>query len=170
MILRAWIEIGFGTLHRRRHALVFQTQLPPRLVVFLGRNLAGEHLPSPFVDHQRERQERDLLQSLVQQQPQVFGTVRHAFEQSDLLQILGRHRQRDGVADRLVKSVIGAVPKQKRLLIVGALVEVMSQLVMDGGEILSRNLDARLDPHIVHLIHIPSAGMAHHFPIARLHE
>ena len=45
----------------------------------------------------------------------------------DLHQVLRRHRERDGVADGLVESVVGAVAEQVRLLVVGALVEVVAR-------------------------------------------
>ncbi len=96
--------------------------------------------------------------------------VRNRRQQPDLLQVLRRHRQRDGVANRFVESVVGAVAEQKRLLVVSALVEVVAQLVMDGREILGVDLDAHLDAQIVHRIHVPGAGVTHHVAIARLDE
>src|SRR5579871_4546886 len=60
VILRAGIEIDFRALHRRRHALVFRAQFPPRLVVVGGFDLTGENFPPPLIDQQPERQKRDL--------------------------------------------------------------------------------------------------------------
>ena len=59
-------------------------------------------------------------------------------QQAELHQVFRRHRERDGVAHGFVKSVIGAVAEQVRLLVVGALVEVVAQLVMDGVEVFCR--------------------------------
>ena len=55
----------------RRDALVLQAQLPPRLVVVVGRDLAGEDLPAPLVDQQAERQEGDLVERPREQQADV---------------------------------------------------------------------------------------------------
>ena len=50
------VETTLVSRNWRRDALILQPQLPPALVVLLRRNLAGEHLPSPLVDQQPERQ------------------------------------------------------------------------------------------------------------------
>ncbi len=89
---------------------------------------------------------------------------------ADLHQVFGRHRERDGIADRLVKAVVGAVAEQERLLVVGALIEVVAQFVMDREKIFAGDLDAHLQAHIVDEIDIPGAGMAHHVAVARLDE
>ena len=51
--------------------------------------------------------------------------------------------------------------KQRRLVLVGALVKVVSQFVMDGDEIFAANLDAHLHPQIVFVVDVPCAGVAH---------
>src|SRR6266849_246370 len=111
----------------RRDALVLEAQLPPRLVVFLRRHFSREDLPAPLVDQQTERQEGDLLQRLLEQQADVFGRIRRLLQKSELRKILRRDRQRDGVADRFMEAVIGAVPEKERLLVVGSLVEIVPQ-------------------------------------------
>jgi hypothetical protein len=69
-----------------------------------------------------------------------------------------------------VKTIVRTVAEKERLLIVCALVDVVSQLVVDGVEVLFGDVDAHLDAEIVDCVHIPSAGMADYFAIARLDE
>ena len=109
VILRAGIEIRLAAIHRRRNALILQPQRPPGFVVVLRRDLAGKNFPAPLVDQQSEGQERDFVQRLLQQQPECRRFRRNFVEQADLLQIFRRDGQRDGIADGLMKSVIGAV-------------------------------------------------------------
>ena len=109
MIFGAGVEVGLGTFRRRRDALIFAAQVPPRLIVFVGRNFAGEDFPAPLIDEQSERQEGDLLESLVQQQADVLRGIGRFVEQPQLHQIIGRHGEGDGVADGLMEAVIGAV-------------------------------------------------------------
>ena len=148
MVLRAGIEIGLGARYRRNDALILLAAFPPRCVVVGGLDLAAENLPAPLVDQQAERQNATLSSALRSSSAcrRSAGTV---VEQADLVQILGRHRQRDGVADGFVEAVVGAVLEQERLVLVGALVEVVAQLVMDGDEILAADLDAHLQAQIV---------------------
>src|SRR5205814_1657159 len=49
VVLRARVEVLLGARHRRRHALVFRAQSPPRLVVIRRRGLAAEDVPAPLV-------------------------------------------------------------------------------------------------------------------------
>ena len=91
-------------------------------------------------------------------------------EQPELHQVLGRDGERDGVADGLVEAVVGAVAERGRLLVVGALVEIVAQLVVDGEEILAGDLDAHLQAHVVERVDVPGAGVAHHLAVARLEE
>ena len=65
VIFCAGIEILFAARLGRRYALILQLQIPPGLVVISRRDLAGENLPSPLVDQQAERQERDLLERAI---------------------------------------------------------------------------------------------------------
>ena len=67
----------------------------------------------------------------------ALGTL-DAVEQADLHQIFRRDRQRDEVADRLVEAVVGAVQVEEGLLVVGALVIVVAELVVDGDEVVAR--------------------------------
>ncbi len=69
-----------------------------------------------------------------------------------------------------METVIGAITKQHGLLVVGALVEVVSQFVMDGVEIFRSDVDAHLDPEIINVIDIPRAGVTHHLAVSGLHR
>ena len=84
-----------------------------------------------------------------------------------LHEVLGRHRQRDGVADRLVEAVVGAVAEEHRQILVGALIEVVAELVVDRREVLVGRLDAHLDAQVLVEIDVPRAGVADHVAIAR---
>src|SRR5262245_52974326 len=75
VILRAGIEELLAARRRRRDALILQAQIPPRLVVVLRLDLAGKHLPPPLVDEQAEREERDLLERLVHEEPEIARRV-----------------------------------------------------------------------------------------------
>ena len=108
--------------------------------------------------------------ALFSSRPMSFDVSGRLSSSPMLHQVLRRDRQRDGVADGFVESVVGAVAEQERLLVVGALVEVVAQLVMDGGEILGGDVDAHLDAQIVHEVDVPGAGVAHHVAVARLDE
>ena len=88
-------------------------------------------------------------------------------DEAELHQILRRDRQRDEVADRLVEAVIRAVLEQEVLLVVGALVEVVAQLVVDGLEIVRVDLDAHLDAQVVDVVDVPGRGMTDDVAIAR---
>ena len=79
-----------------------------------------------------------MVERLLQQLGNIVTGLRNLVEQADLLQILRRDRERDGVADGLVEAVIGAVLEQERLVFVGALVEVVPEFVVDGDEIRRR--------------------------------
>ncbi len=130
------IEIRFRALHWRGHALIFLAQFPPSLVVVLGLDLTGEDAPAPLVDQQSEWQERDLLQRLVHEQAEVGIRAGHLTDEVDLLQVLGSDGQGNGIADGFVKTVIGTVFEQEQLLTISALVEVVSEFVVDSAEIL----------------------------------
>ncbi len=69
-----------------------------------------------------------------------------------------------------MKTVVGAVAEQIGLMLVGALVEIVTQLVVDSGEVLAGDVDAHLDAQVFFRIHIPGAGVADHFAVARLDE
>src|SRR4030095_2180499 len=84
VVLRARIEVRFTARGSRRDALIFQAQVPPRLVVLRRRALAREDLPPPLVDQEAEGQERDLLESLVQQQTDVLGRIRRRRKEPEL--------------------------------------------------------------------------------------
>src|SRR5262252_242488 len=128
VILGARIEIGFAAFHRRRHALIPGLQLPPHLVVLLGRDLSGEDFPAPLIDEKSEGQEGDFIQGHLEQISDVGALRRDLVEQADLFQIFGRDGEGDGIANGLMESVVGAVLKQRGLIAVGALVVVVTQL------------------------------------------
>jgi hypothetical protein len=69
-----------------------------------------------------------------------------------------------------VEAIIGTIEMQHVLLVIGALVVIMPQLVVDRGEVVSIHLDAHLDADIVLVVDIPGAGMAHDLAVGRLHE
>jgi len=71
VILGAGVEGIRGALTGRCHALVLLAQGPPEVVVTIRPHFAGKYFPAPLVDHQAERQERDLLKRLLHQQAQV---------------------------------------------------------------------------------------------------
>ena len=169
MILRSRIEVGFAARHWRRDALVLLAHLPPCLVVIGGLDLAAEHLPPPLVDEQSERQERDFVQRHMQQVAGVIG-LRNRCQQANLVEVLGRDGQRDSIANGLVEPVIGAALEQERLLLVGALIEVVSQLVVDGDEIFAADLDAHFQAQVVEVVDVPGAGVADDFAVLRLDE
>src|SRR6266436_2767365 len=170
MILCPWIEIPFRSLHRRRNPLILLPQFPPRFVVVLRLHFSVEHFPTPLVHQQAKRQERDLLQCLLQQVINFPRGRRRHVDQSELLQVLRRHGKRNRVSHRFVKSVVRTVLKERRLRVVRALIKVVSQLVMTHPEIFFRNLNAHLDSQILFRIHVPRARVTDHVPVRRLGE
>ena len=74
--------------------------------------------------------------------------------------------ERDGVADGFVETVVGAVAEEGRLLVVGALIEVVAQLVVNREEVFAGDLDAHLDAEVVDVIDVPGAGVADHVAVA----
>ena len=69
-----------------------------------------------------------------------------------------------------MKAVVGTVAKQVGLLVVGALVEVVAQLMVDGGEVIGADFDAHFDAEVVGRIEVPRGGVADDFGIAGMHE
>ena len=72
-----------------------------------------------------------------------------------------------GVTDSAIVSPIASWKpslalsrKSERLLVVGALVEVVPELVMDRREVLGRLLDAHLDAQVVLVVDVPGARVA----------
>ena len=170
VILGAGVEILLASVYGRSHALVFQLQFPPCLVVLLRWYLAGEHLPAPLVNEQAKGQEGDFLQRFVEQEADVFGGVRRLVEQADLDQVFRRYGKRNGVAHRLVEAVVGAVAEEEGLGVISALVKVVAKLVVDGREVFARDVNAHLDAQIVDEINVPGAGVADHIAVLGLHE
>src|ERR1035437_4478891 len=69
-----------------------------------------------------------------------------------------------------MESVVRAIAKQEWLLVIRALVEVVPEFVMDGGEIVGVDLDAHFHAQIVGRINIPCRRVAHYFAVARMHK
>ena len=170
VILRAGIEVRLSARHRRRDALVFLAQFPPGGVVLIGRHFAREDLPAPLIDHEAEGQEGDLLKRPFHQQSQVARGIRHGLDQTDLLQVIGRDGKLDRVADRFVEAVVGAIAEEEGLLVIGALIVVVAELVIDGEEILAGRLDAHLDAQIIDVVDVPRRGVTHDIAIAGFGE
>src|SRR3546814_19264634 len=70
-------------------------------------------------------------------------------EQADVDQILRGDRERDEIADRFVEAVVRAVQIEERLFVIGALVIIVAEFVVDGGEVVGIHLDAHLAADIV---------------------
>ena len=56
------------------------------------------------------------------------------------------------------------------LILVGALVEIVTQLVVHGVEVFRVHLGTHLDADIVLIVQVPGRGVANHFPIRRAHN
>ena len=69
-----------------------------------------------------------------------------------------------------MEAVIRAVAEEEWKLVVGPLIKVVSELVMDRGEVFRFRLDAHLNTQVIHVIDVPGARMAHHLAIARPRE
>ena len=131
-------------------ALVLLRSSHQASLYFVGLDLAGEHVPAPLVDHDAERQERDLLERhLHLHVDRRLVVLRDLSSRPSLLQVLGRHRQRDRVADRLVEAVVGAALKEDRQLVVRVEVVVVTELVVDRDQVFLVRLDAHLDAQVV---------------------
>src|SRR6185369_5655004 len=100
----------------------------------------------------------------------VVVSFRRLFQQADLLQIFRSDRERNRIADCLVEAVVRPILKEKRLVLVCALIKVMSELVVNGDEIFSANLNAHFDPQIVLVIDVPGARVTNDVAIFWLGE
>ena len=128
----AGVERVCGARDRRRDTLILAAEIDPGLVVLRGARLAAEDLPAPLVDLDGEGQEGDLLQRTVHQQADVGGGCRNLVDEAELLEVFRRNREGDEIADGFVEAVIRAVLEEQVLILVGALVEVVAELVVDG--------------------------------------
>ena len=86
------------------------------------------------------------------------------------LQVLRGDREGDGVADRLVKAIVGATAEEKRKVAVRALVFVVAFLVMNGREIVRVDVDAHFDAEVLVGVDIPGACVAIDVAITRANE
>src|SRR5216683_1338009 len=170
MIFCAWIEISLASSGWWSDTLVFPPEFPPRFVVIRGLNFAREYFPAPLVYEQAERKESHFVECAIEQQADVRRWGRHSIDQSNLFQIFRRDRQRNRVANRFVETVIRAVLEQGREIVVSALVEVVTKLVVNGREILGRGLNAHFDPQIILVVNVPGARVANHLAVSRLCE
>src|SRR5690606_6503295 len=171
VILGARIEVLLRTRHRRRDPLVPLPQLPPALVVALGRDLAGEDVPPPLVDELAEGQEGDLLQGhLHLEVDQALVVLGQVIDQPDLLEITRGDREGDGVAHCLVETVMRASLEEDGEVVVLLVIEIVTELVVDRDQILLGRPDAHLDADVTLAGEIPCAGVADHVAIARLGE
>ena len=161
----ARVKVALAPCNRRSNPLILLAKLIPARVVATRRDRAVENAPTPLIDQQSERKERHLVHRLAKQQTGVLGRIGHlvAVEQPDLNQIFRGHRQRDEIADRLVEPVIGPVQIKIGLSLVRPLVIIVSELVVDGHEVVAVDLGAHLDPQIVLIVEVPGRGMADHF-------
>ena len=89
-------------------------------------------------------------------------------DEAELLEVGGRDGEGDRVADGLVEAIVGAVAEQEGLPVVGALVEVVAELVVDGGEVVGVDLDADLDAEVVDVVDVPGGGVADDVAVAGL--
>src|SRR5438309_12059081 len=95
---------------------------------------------------------------------------RHRVEQADLLQILRRDGQRDGVADGLVKSVICAIHEQIWLVLICTLIKVVPKFVVNGDKIDIAHLDTHLDAKVALVVDVPGTGVADYVAVRRLNQ
>ncbi|MNS68127.1 hypothetical protein D3C72_1013970 [compost metagenome] len=171
VVLGTRVEEFLATGAGRCHALVLGLQVPPGLVVVVRGDRTIEHAPAPAVDHQPERQERHARQRhahlVVDDCLAALGRRVH---QPDRTEVLRRHRQHDGVADRFMEAIVGTALEQRRQRVVGQVVIDVAQLVVDGGEVLFVGLDAHLGAHVAFHVHVPGAGVADHVAVIGLDE
>src|SRR4051812_47920124 len=111
--------------------------MPPCLVVLLRRDLTAEDLPAPLIDQQSKGQKCNLLQRFVQQEAHVLRWVGRSFQKAELYQVFRCHRKRDSVAYSLMETVVRAIAEKERLRVVGALIEIVAELVVNDGEIFA---------------------------------
>src|ERR1700722_14573251 len=78
----------------------------------------------------------------------------------ELDEVLRGDRESDGVTDRLVKAIIGAIAEEKRKVAVRTLVFVVAFLVMNGGEIVRVDVDAHFDAGVLVAVNIRRACVA----------
>ncbi len=69
-----------------------------------------------------------------------------------------------------MEAVVGAVAEDHRQLVVGALIVVVPELVVDRREVLGVDVDAHLDAQVIDAVHVPGTGVTHHFAVTGLHE
>ena len=69
-----------------------------------------------------------------------------------------------------METIVGAVLKQRRLVLVRALVKIVTKLVMNHSEIFLGNLNAHFDAKVLLGIYVPGAGVADDLAIAGFGE
>src|SRR5689334_2720036 len=115
-----------------------------------------------------ERQKGDLVERQFEQIAYVSGFVWQFINQIDALQIFRGNRKRYGIANRFVKTVVGAVLIKVALRRIGHLVIIVPEFVMHGDEIFIVDFDTHFDAHIFLGVHIPGAGVTDDFAVLRL--
>ncbi len=80
------------------------------------------------------------------------------------------HRQVDGVADGLVETLVRSGLEHVGLVLVPEVVIDVSELVVDGPQLLVGRADALLDPHVLLAVHVPGARVALHVAVSRLRQ
>src|SRR6185369_18097284 len=71
------------------------------------------------------------------------------------------------VADGLVEAVIRTAPEQVRLVLVGALVHVVAELVMGRVEVIGAHRDTGLHAQILFAVDVPGGGVTDDFAVPR---
>ena len=69
-----------------------------------------------------------------------------------------------------MEAVVGAVSEQDRLVLIGALVEVVAELVMRHVKILAIDLEAGLHAQVGAIVDVPGRGVAIDLAVARPRE
>ena len=88
-------------------------------------------------------------------------------DESNFLQILRRHGQRDRIADCLVEAGVRTALEYRWLTLVGTLVIVVAELVINRAQLIVGLFDAHLDAQVVTAIQAPGAGVTNNLAILR---
>ena len=171
VVLRARIEVRFGSRQRSRHTLILLAQLPPRLVVVGGRR-SRPRTPSTATDRSSRPNGRNAtfcsaVLSRYSRSPFSDGT---RSMRPISFRYPGVAESAIDVADGLVEGVDRAVAIEVRLLRVQQPVVVVAELVMHDLEVDRVDLDAHLDAHILGRVPSRRARVADDVAIGGLRE
>ena len=64
-----------------------------------------------------------------------------------------------------MEAVIGPALEQEGLVLIGALVIIVAQLMMDGDKVLGSDLGTHLDADVRAVINVPGRGVTNHFAV-----